>query len=214
MARGGLPALVGLDIADAPEVWRGLGFTVGDDGTCSVGGVTLHLGAAGTGITGWRLRADTVLPATIDGIATTVVPAGSAVPATHPNGAQRLDHVVVRTPDLGRTVAALEAVGLDVRRVREAGPDLRQGFLWAGDVLLEVVGPAEPSGDDPASLWGLVVVAPDLDAMLALPGEPLGSVRDAVQEGRRIATVRREGGSSVPMAFMTPHRPRETEESE
>ena len=76
-----------------------------------------------------------------------------------------------------------------------------------------MAGPPAPAGDEPASLWGLVVVAPDLDVVAALPGAPLGSVREAVQEGRRIATVRRELGSSVPLAFMTPHR-RRAEESE
>ncbi len=216
MARGGLPALTGLDIGDAPEVWRALGFTVSVDGTCDVGSVRLHLrgAGAGTGLTGWGLRAAGALPCTLDGIPTRPEPGHAARAADHPNGAERLDHVVLRTTDLARTLAVLHAVGMEVRRVRDAGPDLRQAFLWAGDVLLEVAGPPQPGGDGPASLWGLVVVAPDLDVVAALPGAPLGSVRQAVQEGRRIATVRRELGSSVPLAFMTPHRRRTTEESE
>ncbi len=111
----------------------------------------------------------------------------------------------MHTPDLRRTLDALEGIGMEVRRVREAGPDLHQAFLWAGDVLVEVAGPPAPTGDAPARLWGLVVVAPDLGRVAALPGRPLGSVREAVQSGRRIATVRRELGSSVPLAFMTPH---------
>ena len=215
MARGGLPALTGLDAGDGPEVWRALGFAVSEAGTCQVGAVTLHLrgAGAGAGLTGWGLRADGPLPDAVDGIPTRAHDAPVAPAPVHPNGAQRLDHVVLRTPDLARTLAALEAVGLEVRRVRDAGPDLRQAFLWAGDVLLEVAGPPAPAGDEPASLWGLVVVAPDLDVVAALPGAPLGSVREAVQEGRRIATVRRELGSSVPLAFMTPHR-RRAEESE
>jgi hypothetical protein len=213
MARGGLPALTGLDVGDAPDVWRALGFTVSGDGRCVVGTVTLHLGDAAPGIPGWRLHDERPLPEAIDGIRTRAQAPPDGEPPAHPNGAQRLDHVVLRTPDLARTLAALEAAGLEVRRVRDAGPDLRQAFLWAGDVVLEVAGRPEPAGEGPASLWGLVVVAPDLDAVAALPGAPLGSVRDAVQEGRRIATVRRELGSSVPLAFMTPHLPRGTEES-
>ncbi len=210
MGRGDLPALAGLDIADPPDVWRRLGFTVADDGTCAVGKLTLRLlGApAGDGIVGWALRPGAAtLPPLVDGIATSA--AGNAPPAAapHPNGALGLDHVVVHTEDLQRTLTALEATGMEVRRVREARPDLHQAFLWAGDVLLEVAGPPQPTGEAPARLWGLVVVAPDLGRVAALPGEPLGSVRDAVQPGRRIATVRRELGSSVPLAFMTPHRP-------
>lgn len=216
MARGGLPALAGLDVADDPAVWRALGFEVGPGDEVALGAVTVRLrgAASGSGLTGWALRAEDPLPKAIDGIATAAAAAPARAEAVrHPSGATRLDHVVVRTPDLGRTLAALTAIGLEVARVRDAGPELRQAFLWAGDVVLEVAGPPEPSGAGPASLWGLVVVAPDLDRVAALPGSPLGTVRPAVQEGRSIATVRREIGSSVPLAFMTPHRPRTTEES-
>ena len=216
MGRGDLPALAGLDIADPPDVWRRLGFIVSDDGTCVLGTLTVRLlGAqAGEGIVGWTLRPGPApLPALVDGISTTAAQAGPAAPAAHPNGALGVDHVVIHTQDLQRTLTALEGTGLEVRRIREARPDLHQAFLWAGDVLLEVAGPPAPSGDDPARLWGLVVVAPDLDLLAALPAEPLGSVRDAVQPGRRIATVRRDLGSSVPLAFMTPHRTAAAEES-
>jgi hypothetical protein len=215
MARGELPALTGLDAGDEPEVWRAMGFDVGDDGACVIGDVRLRLCGreAGEGLLGWALHAEGELPATIDGIATERGrPTDRA--SAHPNGAARLDHVVVRTPDLPRTTGALEAAGLEVRRVRDAGPDLRQAFLWAGDVVVEVAGPPAPTGDAPAALWGLVVVVPDLDAVAALPGSPIGSVRQAVQEGRMIATVRRELGSSVPLAFMTPHPRRPAEERE
>lgn len=211
MGRGDLPALTGLDIADPPDVWRRLGFTVAPDGTCVLGALTLRLQGPepGEGITGWTLRPGPApLPASVDGIATAAAGDDAApAPVAHPNGALGVDHVVVQTPALERTLAALTAIGLEVRRVREASPELHQAFLWAGDVLLEVAGPPAATGDGPARLWGLVAVAPDLDALAALPGEPLGSVRDAVQAGRRIATVRRELGSSVPLAFMTPHRP-------
>jgi hypothetical protein len=211
VGRGDLPALAGLDIADPPELWGRLGFTVSGAGSCTLGGVTIGLRGpeAGEGLIRWALRAPGPLPASIDGIATTAAtPDGPPVAATaHPNGAAGLDHVVVHTPDLRRTLSALEAVGMEVRRVREATPDLHQAFLWAGDVLIEVAGPPQASGDGPARLWGLVVVADDLERIAALPGQPLGSVRDAVQPGRRIATVRRELGSSIPLAFMTPHQP-------
>jgi len=215
VGRGDLPALAGLDIADSPDVWRALGFTVADGGACVLGPITLRLlgPQAGEGIVGWSLRpGGAALPDQVDGIATSTAPDEPPPAATHPNGALGVDHVVLRTPALGRTLAALERIGLEVRRVREARADLHQAFLWAGDVLLEVAGPPEPAGDGPAELWGVVAVAPDLDRVAALPGEPLGSVREAVQPGRRIATVRRELGSSVPLAFMTPHRPAGTAE--
>ena len=76
----------------------------------------------------------------------------------HPNGALAVDHVVVSTPDVARTFAALGRAGLDLRRERRAGtPEqpLRQGFYVMGGALLEVVGPATTSGDAPpaAAFW-------------------------------------------------------------
>lgn len=209
MARGDLPALARLDIADDPQVWRRLGFAV-DDAATRVGGVELRFTgpATGAGITGWGLAGSPGLPAAIDGIATAVVatPAGPA--AAHPNGASRIDHVVVTTPDIERTMAALAATGLEVSRLRDTGlpgPRARQAFVWSGDVILELAGPQTPAGDGPAALWGLVVVTDDLDGLPARTGEGVAGIRQAVQQGRRIAPVRREAGSSVPLAFMTPH---------
>ena len=43
MARGGLPALASLTVADPPEVWRELGFAMGEDGSCVIGGVRLRV---------------------------------------------------------------------------------------------------------------------------------------------------------------------------
>ena len=130
-------------------------------------------------------------------------PREPAPPSAHPLAAAGVDHVVVATPDLERTFSALERAGLERRRVREAGPDARQGFYVVGDAVLEVVGPREPDGDRPASFWGLVLVVEDLDAAAGRLGPLLGTPRDAVQEGRRIATVRREAGLGLAVALMT-----------
>jgi hypothetical protein len=42
----------------------------------------------------------------------------AAVPAIHPNGVIAIDHVVLLSPDLGRTVGSLTAVGVNPRRER------------------------------------------------------------------------------------------------
>jgi hypothetical protein len=47
--------LTGLDVADPPERWRALGFTVDGDDRLALGGVVLRLGVSGDGITGWTL---------------------------------------------------------------------------------------------------------------------------------------------------------------
>jgi hypothetical protein len=161
---------------------------------------------APAGITSWSLAGRG--HGDIDGLATRWVreTPGAHEPGTHRNGALRLDHVVVTTPDLERTEAALEAAGIRCRRVRDAqtaGSPVRQAFFRIGEVILEVVGPPQPSGDAPAAFWGLVAVVDDLDAVAASLGEAIGSVRDAVQPGRRIATIRPAAGAGVALAFIS-----------
>jgi hypothetical protein len=87
--------------------------------------------------------------------------------------------------------------------VREHSDTLHQGFFRLGEVILEVVGPPQPSGDEPARFWGLVAVVPDVDALVA-DAEPglFGTPRAAVQEGRRIVTVSRAAGLAVALAFI------------
>src|SRR5205085_2371752 len=136
------------------------------------------------------------------GLPTTSPSPGAAGEApSHPNGVERIDHIVVVTPDLDRTTGALAAAGSERRRVREipAGErTLHQGFFRLGEVILEVVDgmpldpAAEPQPGAPAAFWGLVFVVGDLDAAAAQLGDDLGEPRPAVQPGRRIATVRRE----------------------
>ena len=204
-----------LTIADAPETWAALGFAVDDD-VCRVGAVRIRLvgRGAGRGIVRWALR--DVASTELDGLPTTrsqQPPPADPQPA-HPNGIASLDHVVAFTPQLDRSVAALQAAGLDLRRIREqptpAGAP-RQAFLRLGGEILEVV-QAPPEAIErtgglggPALFWGLALVAPDLDVTAAQLGDHVGEIRPAVQPGRRIATLRRSAGLAVPVALMTPH---------
>lgn len=193
------PRLLALELAEDPAAWAALGFAV-DGRVCRVGGTRLDLRGGAGGVTGWAVEG---LDGEVDGLPGVV--AGADGPGgQHPNGVVGIDHVVVRTPDLERTVAALEAAGLPCRGRREAG-DLRQSFHLLADALVEVVGPADPNGDGPASFWGLTVVVADLDAAAVRLGDRLGRVKDAVQPGRRIATVRAaETSVHVPLALITP----------
>lgn len=184
--------------------WERLGLALDADRTARVGSVRLRFaGGEGGGIAEWALRG---LPpgADLDGLPTRAAdaPAGKAAdPPSHPLGAIRVDHVVVMTPDLARTFAALEAAGLELRRVREAG-GVRQGFYRLGETILEVVG--DVPGDARARFWGLVLVVDDLDTAAARLGDRLGRVKDAVQPGRRIATVREQAELGLPVALITP----------
>jgi hypothetical protein len=200
------PRLVSLTVGADPAAWRAAGFRVGGDGLVQVGGTTLHLAgtAAGDGILGWSLRGVvTAGGEPIDGLPD--LPLGDAVAPLadgHPNGAQRLDHVVLLTPALSRTLAALADAGLELRRTRDVPrKPLRQAFYRLGEVVLEVVGEPDGAGDGPCTFWGLVVVVPDLEA---LPDGLCDDAHDAVQPGRRIATARGAAALGTHVAFMTP----------
>jgi hypothetical protein len=189
-----------LEIGADPAAWSAAGFAVDGEATAA-GSVSLRF-AAGEGVVGWRLDvADEV-----DGLPV-ASPAGSKAPAQrHPNGVTQIDHIVVVTPDLERTTSAFEAIGVDRRRVREVETDdgpLRQGFFRLGEVIVEVVDhrKVEPG---PARFWGITFTIEDLDACAELLGDRLGSIRDAVQPGRRIATVRREAELGLPVALISP----------
>jgi hypothetical protein len=199
-------ALAALELAGTPEPWAALGFAI-EEAEIGLGSVSLAFpGAPGSGIRGWTLAGAPPGPAAIDGLATTWTRgAARAAASRHPNGAAGLDHVVVTTGDAARTDAALADAGLERRRRRRAG-DHVQSFYRLGVTILEVVAPATPAAGvaRPAAFWGLVPVVPDLDALAERLGGLLGPPRDAVQPGRRIATVGPEAGLGVAVAFMTP----------
>jgi hypothetical protein len=205
------PTIDALTVADETAAWSAVGFELEGD-TCVVGDVRIRLAGpgAGSGLVGWSLRE--VQARDLDGLATTR--SGREPPTerpAHSNGIVALDHVVVISPALDRTVAVMEGAGLDLRRIREqptpAGAP-RQAFFRLGDTILEVVQePAEATaragGDRPAFFWGLAFLAPDLEATVAALGDRAGEIRPAVQPGRRIATLRRSAGLSLPVAIMS-----------
>ncbi len=199
------PAVVALDIAGPSEPWVALGLTVAD-GIAQVGATTLRFGAEGDGIVGWSLSG--VGEEALDGVPTQWLPQPvlPSHPVDHPATAVAVDHVVVATPDPARTFAAFEAVGMVLRREATGGsPEhpLRQGFFRHGEAVVEVVGPPEADGDGPARLWGLTLVVADFDAARRASGDHLAPAKDAVQPGRRIATLRRSAGLPVPVALMS-----------
>jgi hypothetical protein len=205
--------LVELTISDEPSSWAALGFEA-PGGVLELGGVQLTLGSDRDGIGSWSLSGIAPTDA-IDGLPTTVVEPraddGGGEGLAHPNGAIGLDHVVVTTPDFDRTAQALEAAGMPLRRIRTAWQgerSFRQGFRRLGPAILEVVEvatPHTPTPEDPARFWGLVVIVEDIDALAERLGpERCTAPKDAVQPGRRIATLRSTAGLSPALAFMTP----------
>jgi hypothetical protein len=202
-----------ITVADPPEAWAAAGFTVDDDGVCRIGRVRVRLVGRDHGkrIVGWSLRDvpdGSLAGGTLDGLPTAASDAAPAEPAVHAIGATYIDHVVMLTPDLARTTAALTAVGLEPRGERDTdtyGAPMRQVFFRLGEVILELIGSPDAPGEGDPGFFGLAHTVSDLDATAATLGEHLGSIKDAVQDGRRIATLRhRDLGMSVATALMSP----------
>jgi hypothetical protein len=185
------------------------------DATVQLGSVRIALAGkdTGQGVLGWSLRdlANTQL----DGLPTSasIDPRAPTTHTAHFNGIVAIDHVVAMTPNLDRSVEALQTAGLDLRRIREqptpAGAP-RQAFFRLGEVILEVVQEPEEvlaarpdSIAGPARFWGLALLSEDLELTVERLGEHSSEIRAAVQPGRRIATLRRSAGLALPIALMS-----------
>ena len=199
------------EVADPADAWTRAGFSVDSDAVCRIGGVRIRLvgRSRGTGIVGWSLRglpSDSSLD-NLDGVPTDEVARATATPATHANGVTAIDHVVLLSPDLGRTVESLAAVGVHPRRERDGelgGRSIRQVFFRLGEVILEVVGSPDTASEGPSTLWGITYVVTDIDATASFFGELTAAVKEAVQPGRRITTLRHhELGMSVRTAMIS-----------
>ena len=208
-------------VGDEPDGWARAGFTM-DGAATRIGTTTIVCDPSnGPGI---REVAIDGLAEPIDGLRIGAGPVETD-PVEHPNQVVGFDHLVAMSPAIERTAEALQAAGLTKRRTREfaVGEETRrQDFFWLGDVILELVGVTgvtgvlyggggnapDPSEEPivPASFWGLALECADLDAAADALGDGLGRIKDAVQSGRRIATLRAEPfGLSVPIALMSPH---------
>lgn len=215
-----MPELRRLLIGDDAQGWADAGFTVVDDQTI-IGTIALRFLGTPTqgpgpkgGVAGWELT--DIVDGSIDGIRSIATDAPPAAPVTHPNGVSRLDHVVIMTPDLERTTSSLRSFGFSPKRTREipGDPPRRQMFIWAGETILEVVGPTESTGNAPAAVWGLALTTSDMDSAVAALGPNLSTPKPAVQPGRQIATVDTGAlGISPALALMTPHLPTEDDPS-
>jgi hypothetical protein len=230
--------LLTLTVTDEPATWEALGFTV-EDIAIRIGTVTIL--CAGSPISddepkgilewtiGWAPETLTAhdldpddLPGDIDGVPTSAIVGAGTPPVApaHPNGVTTIDHVVVMTPDLDRTVAEFEALGMPCKRIREGASygsaAMRQAFFWLGNpegtdeekVIVEVVGPdvVDPNrADEPARFFGLALTSADLALSASIIGAHMKPPTDAVQPGRKIASISSKAGSTVALVLMSPH---------
>lgn len=200
-------------IGGLTDPWAAIGIHFSSDGRANVGNTWLHCDTQlPPGLHSWVLcDAPRDVPS-IDGLVTTYV---DDVPALNVGNLGEVDnsfqlqiagvdHVVVNTPDLQRTSDALaKATGVPLKRVRDAGNGVQQGFHRLGGVIVEIVSsPQILTG--PASFWGLVFIVNDLEAVFNHVGpDVLSPSKPAVQPGRNIATFRSAAQLGVPCALMT-----------
>ncbi|MEX0767414.1 MAG: hypothetical protein WD029_02975 [Microthrixaceae bacterium] len=221
--------LESLQLGDSPAAWSDAGFLVSSEGTVRLGGTTIVCTGFGQPFQGWRIQglgalSPEPLITQIDGLQ--LLPSVQGFEAEksanglsfasetqpHPNGVTRIDHIVVSTGNCDRTINAFTAAGFERRGSRSTtqfGAQMLQTFFWAGDVIVELVGPSlvQDANDSLASIFGLAMVAEDLQHTAKVLGELLGNPKAAVQPGRQIAGLRTQSiGIALPIAIMSPHQ--------
>ena len=197
-----------LVVGGGAQNWALIGIAFDVDQRAALGDVALRLDTSlEPGLHSWVLQDADVNVASIDGVATShAIGVSQIVASVQPDfdlGVIGVDHVVINTPDLMRTSDALTAAtGAPLKRVREAGNDVQQGFHRLGSVVVEIVtSPTMPQGV--ASLWGFVLNVKDIYAVANHVGPDVLSIpKPAVQAGKLIATFRSSVGLGVPVALM------------
>ena len=189
--------------------WAQVGINFSHDGVFAIGEIALRINETlPPGVHSWALSNIDSTVVSIDGISTTGNVANDRIEHNDAQGfvltPLGIDHVVVNTPDLERTSDALhEATGAELKRIRDAGNGVRQGFHRLGDVIIESVSaPSMPPSN--ASLWGFVLNVADVHEVAAYLGpDVLSPPKPAVQKNRLIATFRGAVGLGVPVALMS-----------
>ena len=202
------PLLTKLVLPGEPSEWEKIGFAPRDS-AFQVGQVACAIGATEPS---WAFDIDGVGPDRLCGITTEefAAPLSTDGFSQQPNGAFKIDHVVVVSDAPSQTKAIFEKFGLVGKGARSVGSgdsQRSQCFFWSGELLIELVGPAvEQQGASPrARIWGVTFVVDEFAALLALGGGLVSEPRDAVQAGRQIAIAGLQQELGVELAFISPH---------
>jgi predicted enzyme related to lactoylglutathione lyase len=189
----------------------------------SPGGALLNRFGGVEGVTGWIWGCARLAPNAQAPVATSIVDLRESFPGTftaveeeprsfeerkagcqrrfgpNTNGIAYLDHIVIMVPDLPSAIAGLESLGLQCKRVRDAGRGRKQAFFRLDQTVLEVVGPSP----DKVGVWGLAFMCGDLDHAVATAraaGLQATEPKTAVQGGRIARVV--EPLSGVAIAYL------------
>ena len=197
-----------LVVGGGAQNWATIGIAFDVDQRALLGDVVLRLDTSqAPGLHSWVLHGADASILSIDGVVTAheidQSPRSASPQSDFELGVIGVDHVVINTPDLMRTSDSLTAAtGAPLKRVRDAGNNVQQGFHRLGSVVVEIVtAPTMPQGD--ASLWGFVLNVKDIHAVASHVGPDVLSIpKPAVQAGKLIATFRSSLGLGVPVALM------------
>jgi hypothetical protein len=216
-----------LHIADDPITWRSMGFALINNNEVHLNGVIIKLlgKSARTrkyGMESWgfTVPSNSVIPTNLLGIPTTTTTTApnKTPPSTqqphHPNSAFAIDHVVLYVKDeitLKQQFASLP--GFDIRGERILGSPpsntsttMKQIFFrpGGGTIIECLVGLPDVENNE---LWGLTIAVQNIEpAKQILGNENASNIRDAIQKGRKILTIRHEKLNSLTnIALMTPH---------
>ena len=200
--------------------WKRAGFDV-QDGKIKIGFMEFEL-AHGRPISVDFLKFQN-LPENVETINSSIQVGGNNARTTdveHPNGIFRVDHIVIRTTEIHKVEKSLSSeLNLTLRRraVRDEGTSSMLFYREPGEPeapIIEVVAaPPKSEGGHATYVWGLALVANDLERLRVSVGEEYTSeIRSAKQAGRSICTIKGiELGTKV--AVMTPHRDRRRQNS-
>ena len=146
-----MTTIADLWLSSSSEAWRNLGCHVGTvqqgDGSSVpfvwIAGLGLRFVEASSeasvesSVVGWTLVADAPLTS-MDGVPTHVVDTPHPKPESENTlEVLSIDHIVITTGSLDRTCGAIaESMHLPLKRLREAGHGMRQGFHRAGPIIL------------------------------------------------------------------------------
>lgn len=132
----------------------------------------------------------------------------------NPNGACEVDHLVMLSSNMDATCAAfLKSLGVRPRRRMRPQSGWRASkefaFFKLGDLLIEVIAPAEKQGEadqilasKDSSFWGLALTTWNMARSKLFFGGNASDIRQAFQAGRQIMTLKRIG-VSVPTVFLS-----------
>ena len=197
-----------LVVGGEAQNWGLIGISFDVNNFAALGDVALRLDTSlEPGLHSWVLHGAEEDATNIDGVVTSHAigefQIAASVQADFDLGVIGVDHVVINTPDLMRTSDALTAAtGAPLKRVRDAGKNVQQGFHRLGSVVVEIVtAPSMQPG--PASLWGFVLNVKDIYAVANHVGPDVLSIpKPAVQAVKLIATFRSSVVLGVPLALM------------